>query len=121
MEAYQRQQFDVMLNAAVERLAERMVRRWDSRSAALTRLRSDPEGEGVGLGEFVHDFFAEYRLDDVAGAAFVLQALQRRQVSTQETVSDRLVRLAKDVFLELLTAKTVEALARPGTTRTGCR
>lgn len=112
MEAYQRQQFDVMLNAAVDRFSDRMVRRWSSRSVALARLRSDPEGEGVWLDEFVHAYFTECRLDDVAGAAFVLQALQRRQVSTQETVSDRLVRLAKDVFLELLTAKTVEALAR---------
>jgi len=113
MEAYQRQQFDVLLTTAVDRFAEQMVRRWDSPSAALAQLRSDPQGEGVWVGEFVHALFAEYRLDDVAGAAFVLQALQKRQVSTQETVSDRLVHMAKDVFLELLTAKTVQALTRP--------
>lgn len=113
MEAYQRQQFDVLLTTAVDRFAEQTVRNRDSRAAALAQLRTDPQGEGAWVGEFVHALFAEYRLDDIAGAAFVLQALQKRQVSTQETVSDRLVRLAKDMFLELLTAKTVEALSRP--------
>lgn len=113
MDSYQHRQFDVLLHSTADRFAGRITRRVDSPTVALARLRDEPEGEGVWLREFVDAVFAEFRLDDVAGAAFVLQALRKRLVTTEETVSDMLLRLAKDVFAELLTAKTVEALTQP--------
>ncbi|MEU9890547.1 hypothetical protein [Sphaerisporangium sp. NPDC051011] len=114
MDAYQRQQFDVMLLTAAERFAERIVQRCEGQDNALRRLRTDPQGEGVWLDEYVDAVFADFCLDDAAGSAFVLQALHKRQVTVDDTgtVSDVLARLARKAFAELLAAKVIEAMDR---------
>lgn len=114
MDAYLRQQFDVLLLTAADRFAERIVQRCQGHADALHRLKSDPQGEGVWLDDYVDAVFAESCLDDAAGAAFVLQALQRRQVTVEDsgTVAQVLVRTAKRAFAELLAAKTAEAMDR---------
>ncbi|MCX9192324.1 hypothetical protein C3Y87_13065 [Carbonactinospora thermoautotrophica] len=114
MDAYLRQQFDVLLLTAADRFAERIIQRCEGATNALQRLRADPQGEGVWLDEFVDAVFADFCLDDAAGAAFVLQALHKRQVTVEDTgtVSDVLVRLAKKVFADLLAAKVIEAMER---------
>ncbi|MEV5410740.1 hypothetical protein AB0K60_18080 [Thermopolyspora sp. NPDC052614] len=114
MDTYQRQQFDALLLTAADRLAERAVQRCGGHAEALQRLRENPHGEGVWLGDYVDALFAEFCLDDVDGAAFVLRALRKRQVTVEDTgsVSDVLVRLAKTAFADLLTAKVTEALDR---------
>jgi hypothetical protein len=112
VQPYQRHQFDVLLNDVTERYAAHVVARCDSRAEALRRLRDDSGDDGVRLAEFVDTVFADHRLDDVAGSAFVLQALHRRLVTPEETVAAVLDRLAKSVFADLLTAKVVERLAR---------
>lgn len=112
MQPYQRHHFDLLLTDVTERFAAQIVTRCDGRAEALRRLRTTPEGDGVRLAEYVDTVFADYRLDDVAGSAFVLQALHRRLVTPEETVAAVLDRLAKSVFGELLTAKVVERLAR---------
>lgn len=112
MQPYQRHQFDVLLRDTTERFAAQIVQRCDGRSAALRELRTAPQSDGVRLAEYTDTVFADYRLDEVAGSAFVLQALHRRLVTPEETVAAVLDRLAKAVFAELLTAKVVETLAR---------
>lgn len=114
MDAYLRQQFDVLLLTAADRFVERIVQRCEGRENALRRLQDDPQGTGVWLDEYVDAVFAEFCLDDAAGAAFVLQALHKRQVTVEDagSVSDVLVRLAKTVFAELLTRKSIEAMER---------
>lgn len=114
MDAYLRQQFDVLLLTAADRFVERIVQRCEGPENALRRLQDDPQGTGVWLDEYVDAVFAEFCLDDAAGAAFVLQALHKRHVTVEDTgaVSDVLVRLAKTVFAELLARKSVEAMER---------
>ncbi|MGH3794543.1 MAG: hypothetical protein ACRDRT_14950 [Pseudonocardiaceae bacterium] len=112
MDAYLRQQFDVLLLTAADRFVERVVQRCEGPSNALRQLQSDPQGPGVWLSEFVDAVFAESCLDDVAGACFVLQATPKRSVAVQSEgpVTDVLLALAKDVFAALLVRKAVEAL-----------
>lgn len=114
MDPYQRQQFDVLLYTAARNLAERIVQRCAGQANAVRQLRADPQGEGIWLDQYVDAVFAESCLDDVAGAAFVLQALHKRQavIAGDGSIGDILVRLAKSAFAELLAAKTVEAMER---------
>jgi hypothetical protein len=114
VDPYRRQQFDVLLYTAAQNFAERIVQRCAGQANALDRLRTDPQGEGVWLGDYVAAVFAENCLDDAAGAAFVLEALHKRQIAVEDSgsVGDVLVRLAKAAFGELLAAKTVEAMER---------
>lgn len=114
MDPYQRQQFDVLLLTAADRFAERVVQRCGGHAEALRRLRENPDGEGVWLGDYVDAVFADFCLDDADGAAFVLRALRKRQVTADDrgTVNDVLVRLAKAAFAGLLAAKVTEALDR---------
>ncbi len=130
MEAHQRQQFDVLLLTAADRLAERAVQRCAGRQEALLRLRTDPDGEGVWRAEFVDAVFAEFCLDTADGAAFVLAALQRRPApavggagpppapgapsgpAPPVTIGALLIGLAKAAFADLLGAKVIESLSR---------
>ncbi|MEO1087616.1 MAG: hypothetical protein AAFY88_25560, partial [Acidobacteriota bacterium] len=76
------------------------------------KLRADPNGEGVWLDEFTTHLFADFLLDNVAGACFVLQALARRRVTPPRagTVEDTLLEMARQSFAALLAAKTEESL-----------
>lgn len=125
MDAHQRQQFDILLLTAADRLAERSVQRCQGEARALHRLQTDPDGEGVWLGEFVDAVFEEFCLDTPDGAAFVLAALHRRPapaagrapdadraVAPPGTIGDLLVRTAKAAFAGLLAAKVIESLSR---------
>jgi hypothetical protein len=114
MEPYLRQQFDMLLLTAADRFCERIAARCEGQDRALRRLRADPDGEGVWLSDFVDALFAEFCLDNAAGAAFVLQATQKRTTSVvaEGNVAGILVQLAKSVFAGLLAAKTAEALDR---------
>jgi hypothetical protein len=114
VEAFARQQFDVLLLTAADRFAERITQRCGGAVPAAAALRADPDGEGVWLGEFVDAVFAEFCLDDAAGAAFVLQAVHKRQVDVHDSgpVGDVLGRLARSAFAQLLTAKVTEAMDR---------
>ncbi|MEP7010088.1 MAG: hypothetical protein ABJC13_07180 [Acidobacteriota bacterium] len=114
MDLYQRQQFDFLLATAVERYTERLEQRNEGPVQALELLRRDPEGPGIWLGEFAEALFEEFLLGDPAGAAFVLQALERRPLPANlelgGTVSSALAALARAAFADLLRAKTEEAL-----------
>ena len=114
MDAYLRQQFDVLLLTAADRFAERVVQRCAGHGNALQQLHTDPQRPGAWLSEFVDAVFAESCLDDVAGACFVLQATPKRSVGIQRegTVTDVLLTLAKEVFAGLLLTKAIEALDR---------
>lgn len=114
MDLYQRQQFDFLFATAVERYAERLTERNEGAATALERLRRDPEGPGVWLSEFVLALFDEFLLGDTAGAAFVLEALERRSLPQPAelgaTVGSALQAYARAAFAELLRGKTEEAL-----------
>jgi hypothetical protein len=120
VDAHQRQQFDVLLLTAADRLAERAVQRCQGEARALHRLQTDPDGEGVWLAELVDAVFEEFCLDTPDGAAFVLAALHRRAAppplppdpGSAGTVGDLLVRTAKAAFAGLLAAKVIESLSR---------
>lgn len=116
MDAYLRQQFDVLLLTAADRFTERIVQRCGGYSNAQQQLRTDPDGPGSWLSEFVDAVFTDFCLDDVAGACFVLQAAPKQNVSIQSeaTVTDVLLSAAKEVFTALLLTKVIEALDRAG-------
>lgn len=116
MEAYERQQFDLFLGAAIGQFVERIEQRCGGPVPALARLRSDPDGEGAWLGEFVATFCRDALVDNAAGACWILQNLSRRALpegtETREArnVDDWLQQLARAVFRDLLRAKADEAL-----------
>lgn len=115
MELHARQQFDFFLNAAIERFVDRVEQRCGGPVPARARLRDDPNSEGVWLDDFVVALFGDFLLDNVAGSAFVLQALARRPAPMTaslagETVERYLGRLARDAFGAVLRLKAEEAL-----------
>lgn len=115
MNAHERQQFDMLLQLAVERYAERLVQRNDGPEGAHGRLQESPEAEGVWLSAFVAAVFQDSLLDNTAGACFVLEALERRIVpaaSPAGTVGEVLAGMARAAFATLLRQKTLEELAR---------
>jgi len=115
MDLHLRQQFDLLLQMATERLTERAAQRCAGAEPALEQLRTDPDGEGVWLGDFVDAFFEDALLDNTAGACFVLQALEKRPLATgpiEGSVGDVVQALAKHSFRDLLTRKTADALSQ---------
>lgn len=117
MEPHARQQFEMLLRAAVERFCERIVQRCEGVGPALERLRTDPQGEGVWLDDFVEAFFRDSLLDNPGGACFVLQALQRRPVPDAislkaDTLGQHLQQMARHAFAALLNQKAIEALSQ---------
>jgi len=115
MNAHERQQFDLLLQLAVDRYAERLIQRNDGPARARTRLFESPEAEGVWLSGFVDAVFQDSLLDNSAGACFVLEALERRPMPAgpeARTVGEALARMARDAFASLLQQKTLEELAR---------
>jgi hypothetical protein len=115
MELHQRQHLDLLLQMAVERLTERAVQRCQGAENALGQLRDDPDGEGVWLGDFLQAFFQDACLDNTAGAAFVLQALEKRPappVAAGGVVGDALQEMARHVFRDLLARKVEESLSQ---------
>ena len=114
MELFLRQQFELLLQDATGNFAERIVHRCGGPEAALARLAEDPDGDGVHRGEFVRAFFQENLLDNPAGHAFVLEALERRTVPDVPggTVADVLGRLAQAAFADVLTTMTAQLIQR---------
>ena len=114
MDAHARQQFDFLLNAAIERFVERCEQRCGGPVPALARLRDDPNSEGVWTDEFVQALFTDFLLDNPAGAAFVLQALVRRPLPVvtppAANIGDWMQRVAQQAFAVVLANKTEEAL-----------
>lgn len=115
MELHARQQFDFFFNAAIERFVDRVEQRCGGPVPALARLREDPNADGVWLDEFVVALFGDFLLDNVAGSAFILQALGRRPApavssTPGENVEQLLSRLAREAFGAVLRIKTEEAL-----------
>ena len=114
MDAHQRQQFDFLLNAAIERFVERCEQRCGGPVPALARLRDDPNAEGVWVDEFVQALFRDFLLDSPDGAAFVLQALAKRPVpvitSPAPSIGAWMQQVAAQAFADVLTRKTDEAL-----------
>ena len=114
MDLYQRQQFDTLLQTAVERYVERLEQRNEGADRALSLLRADAEGNGIWLNQFVGVLFDDFLLNNPDGAAFVLRALPRRQLAAPSpgTVETMLVAMARSAFGELLRQKADEELER---------
>ena len=114
MELYARQQFDVFLISAAERFSERIVQRCAGAENALNQLKSDANGEGIWIDQFVEHLFEDFLLNNTAGACFILSALEKRDVEINETgkVEQVLQKAAQKVFAELLKNKTIESLDR---------
>ena len=112
MDVYERRLFELTLAAAIERFRERIVQRNAGMDGALARLTADADADGIWLHAFVRQFLADELLDNPAGAAFVLQALERRSVSSVPAgkIGDVLVQLATEALADLVRAKTIESL-----------
>ena len=112
MELFLRQQFELLLQDATGNFAERTIYRCGGPDQALAALAEDPEG--VHRAEFVTAFFQDNLLDNPAGHAFVLEALERRTVPDVEggTVADVLARLAHAAFADVLTTMTTQLIQR---------
>ncbi len=114
MEAFLRQQFELLLQDATGNFAERTVYRCGGPEAALALLDDDPSSEGIHRDEFVQAFFAENLLDNTAGHAFVLEALERRTLPADPggPAAEVLGRLARAAFADVLTAMTKQLIQR---------
>jgi len=64
MDLHEKQQFDFLLNTAVERYVERLEQRNGGVTVALSRLRQDPEAEGIWLSRFTQAVFEDSLLDN---------------------------------------------------------
>jgi hypothetical protein len=114
MEPHLRQQFDLLLQEATGNFVERVVHRCGGPENALALLQTDPESEGVWVGEFVDNWFAEQLLDSTAGACFVLDALERRSVPADPggPAGEVVARLARAAFADLLVRQATQAVSR---------
>jgi hypothetical protein len=114
MELFLRQQFELLLQEATGNFTERVVHRCGGPDAALDRLRTDPDGEGVFRADFVRSFFEENLLDNAAGYCFVLEALERRTLPSDPggPALEVLSRLALAAFADVLTTMTVQLIQR---------
>jgi hypothetical protein len=116
MNPHEQQYFNLLLAMAVDRFSERIIQRNEGAMNALELLRTNPQGEGIWLNEFVEAFFRDALLDNPAGSCLILQALANQRVNDlsnivdRETVGDILQALAKQTFATLLYRKTEEAL-----------
>jgi hypothetical protein len=112
VETYLRQQAERLLAIATDAFVERAVHRCGGPQPALERLRDDPNGDGLWVDAFTSAFLTEELLDNPDGAAFVLRAFPRRQVtaSVTGTVSDVLLAQAHQVLSDLVVAKADQAL-----------
>lgn len=111
---HERQQFDFFLLTAVDRFSERVVQRCGGIENALDKLKSDANGDGIWLDDYVENLFEDFLLKNSAGACFILSALEKQEIEINERgkIEQILVVAAQKVFAELLKRKTVESLER---------
>ncbi|BDG47382.1 MULTISPECIES: hypothetical protein [Parageobacillus] len=116
MNPHEQQYVNLLLAMAVDRFSERIIQRNEGAQKALERLRTNPQGEGIWLNEFVDAFFRDALLDNPAGSCLILQALANQRVhdlsniAERVTVGEMLQEMAKQTFAALLHRKTEEAL-----------
>ncbi len=113
MDLYERQQFDFLLQSAVNRFAERLEERMRGAAAAYQQLASD--AGNTDTNEFTEAIFQDFLLDNIDGACFVLRAIPQKRIGRQlidseTTLQNCLLQIAKQQFAQLLKSKTVEAL-----------
>ena len=113
MELYKRQQFEFLLQTAVERFAERLEHRCHTQAEVSQAAAGDLEQ--FGFDEFIDALFADFLLESVEGACFVLQAVAKQPVDElprerPASVESTLVLLAKSQFRSLLRRKIQEAI-----------
>jgi len=109
--AHERQQFDMLLHAAVDRFAERLIQRNDGPENARARLLDTPEADGVWLSGFVDAVFQDSLLDNTAGACFVLEALERRPLPSP--LADICASAADRPALSAASAPSAAAVSAP--------
>jgi hypothetical protein len=114
MDLHERQQFDQLLQTAVERYIERLEQRNEGAENALARLRADPQSDGVWLDQFVDAIFQDFLVNNTDGAAFILRALPKRIIPSPPpgSVDSMLRAMAASAFSALLQRKTEEELER---------
>ncbi|HMO16064.1 MAG TPA: hypothetical protein PKD64_18375 [Pirellulaceae bacterium] len=114
MALHERQQFDFLLQTAVERFVERLEQRFRGAHSALEELKCNPEAEGIWLSQFTGAVFDDFLLNNVEGACFVLRSLPQRRVNLEATVcgtvEQHLIELSQTLFRELLRNKSKELL-----------
>ncbi len=97
MDLHERQQFDFLLQVAVERYVERL----------------DQVGpDRVKIGGFVDAIFNDFLLDNADGACFILRALVKQTAPAMagSNVEQMLLAMAKTAFSDLMQRKIDESL-----------
>ena len=114
MDLYKRQQFDFFLMTAADRFSERIIQRCEGSEKALDRLKTDPNGEGIWIDQFVEHLFEDFLFNNTAGACFILSALEKRalKMDIDGKVETILIEMAQRAFGELLEKKSIETLER---------
>ena len=120
MSPHEEEYFNIILQMAVERFSERALYRLGNVEEVIRKLRDDPQGEGVWLGQFVDVFFNDLLLHQIEGYAFIVRALSDQPIRLSslfdgpneraETLETILRRLAVTSFADLLQKKTIEVL-----------
>ncbi len=118
---FEQQQFEFLLQSAVERFVERSEQRFQGAERALEQWRQDPKMLSKWLSGFCDAVFEDFLLNNVDGACFVLRAMSKHKVAqaaeevpvgAAETgnVESHLCELAKRLFGRLLYRKAMETL-----------
>ncbi len=116
MALHERQQFDFLLWTATERFSERVQQHLQGPERALAALSDATQYAKAGVTEFVDAIFADFLLDNIEGACFVLQSVGKRKwptevsLTTSVSVEQGLIQVAKYLFQQLLISKTIEYL-----------
>ena len=113
MDLYKRQQFEFLLQTAVERLTERLEQRHGGPTTALVRLKTV---EGVSEVEaFVDAILQDFLLDNMDGLLFIVGCLPQKRLGSLSFTADQSLQsvvhqIARHQFSALLQSKTIEAL-----------
>lgn len=126
MQLFEQQQFEFLMQTAVERFVERSEQRFQGAATALERWKQQPQQLADWLGGFCDAIFEDFLLNNADGACFVLRAMAQHQlqvsgsdpadkcqapaIGEHATVEGHLIELAKALFRRLLYRKTLETL-----------
>ncbi len=78
---FEQQQFEFLLQSAVERFVERSEQRFQGAERALEQWRQDPKMLSKWLSGFCDAVFEDFLLNNVDGACFVLRAMSKHKVA----------------------------------------
>ena len=118
---FEQQQFEFLLQTAVERFVQRSEQRFRGAEGALRQWKLEPQQLSAWLVGFCDAVFEDFLLNNIDGACFVLRAMSEHSLRDEDdalvdelphptSVKAHLIALAKRLFCRLLYRKSIEAL-----------